>query len=309
MAVRWHLWCEMAPIAATLDLNLLRVFAMLYETGSFSGAATRLGVPRSTVSRAIAALEDALGEQLVHRTTRTVTITEDGKELYDRVSPSISALGAAVADRPAHRDEPTGLLKVTATPDIASVLLAEAAVRFTSRYPGTQVQIAATTRLLDLVRDGVDLAFRISNPKQTNSSLITQRLGTFTWQLFAAPTYLARRGMPRTQADLADHDWIGFKDIPLAPFPVPREVAEGRIVTDDVFVSRELVRRGGGLGGLPGFIAAEDLKAGTLVPVLPKLTLVRAQVNLVQPSRKHVASRVTAFKELVVELLRQRPLG
>ena len=295
-------------MTASVDLNLLRVFGALYETGSFSGAAARLGVPRSTVSRAIAALEDALGEQLVHRTTRTVTITEDGKELYDRVAPSLAALGAALADRPEHRDEPAGLLKVTATPDIASILLAEAAVRFTARYPATQVQILATTRLLDLVRDGVDLAFRIANPRQTSSTLITQRVGTFTWQLFAAPTYLARRGMPRTQADLVDHEWIGFKDIQRAPYLVPRELGEGRIVTDDVFVSRELVRRGGGVGGLPAFLAAEDLQAGTLVAVLPKLTLVRAQVNLVQPSRKHVASRVTAFKQLVAELLRQRPL-
>src|SRR4051812_45112609 len=103
----------MAPI----DLNLLRAFTALYETGSFTGAAKRLGVPRSTISRAIASLEGQLGEELVHRTTRTVSISTEGKELFDRIAPSLTSLDTALADRPEHQDEPTGLLRITATQD------------------------------------------------------------------------------------------------------------------------------------------------------------------------------------------------
>lgn len=292
-----------------MDLNRLRAFAALYETGSFTTAARRLGVPRSTVSRAIAALEEDLGEELVHRTTRVVTMSEEGKELYDRIAPALAAVEAAVADRPDRQDEPAGSLRVTATQDVSATLLAEAAVRFTLRYPRTQVEIIATVRPLDLVRDGIDLALRIVTARMPDSSLIVRKLGTFTWQMYAAPSYLARHGTPRTPRELADHVWVGFKGVTPLPNAAARvRFDEGRLVSDDVFVARELLRKGGGIGGLPGFVAADDLQAGTLVAVLPKVTLIGARLYLVQPARKHVPSRVTAFKALILELLRQRPL-
>ncbi len=293
----------MAPI----DLNLLRAFTALYETGSFTNAAKRLGVPRSTISRAIAALEEQLGEELVHRTTRIVSISTEGKELFDRVSPSLTSLDAALADRPEH-DEPTGLLRITATQDLSAALLAEATVRFTLRYPRTQVELIATTEMLDLTRDGIDCAIRIVKGRMPDSTNVVQRLGVFTWQLFAAPAYLARRGVPRSAKDLGDHDWMGFKGVTPAPNRSSDRLGEGRIVSDDVFVARELLRHGGGIGGLPVFLAAEDLQTGMLVSVLPKVTLISAPVYLVRPARKHVASRVTAFRQLLLELLRQRPL-
>lgn len=295
----------MAPI----DLNLLRAFTALYETGSFTRAAKRLGVPRSTISRAIAALEAQLGDELVHRTTRTVAISTEGKELFDRISPSLTSLDTALADRPEHEDEPAGLLRITATQDLSAALLAEATVRFTLRYPRTQVELIATTNVLDLTRDGIDCAVRIAKHQLPDSTNVVQKLGTFTWQLFAAPSYVARRGTPRTSKDLDEHDWTGFKGVTPKPNRGPGRIDEGRIVSDDVFVAREILRRGGGIGGLPVFLAAEDLQAGTLVSVLPKLTLISAPVYLVRPARKHVASRVTAFRQLLLELLRQRPLS
>ncbi len=296
----------MAPI----DLNLLRSFTALYETGSFTGAARKLGVPRSTVSRAIAALEEQLGEELVHRTTRTVAISEEGKELFDRVSPSLAAIGSALADRSTRQDEVTGLVRLTATQDVSAALLSEAATRFTVRYPGTQVEIVATTDIKDLTRDGIDLALRIVKARLPDSTTLAQRIGSIRWQIFAAPSYLARHGTPRTIRDLHDHDWVGFRGVTAVPKNnIPgRRFSDGRIVVDDVFVARDILRRGGGLGGLPSFLAAEDVQAGLLVPLLPKLSLINANVFLLQPARKHIAPRVAAFKQLLLELLRQRPL-
>lgn len=296
----------MAPI----DLNLLRTFVALYEAGSFTRAAARLGVPRSTVSRALAALEDQLGEALVHRTTRTMAITPEGQALYDRISPELAALTAALADRPERRDEPTGALRLTSTPDLAAAVLAEAAVRFTTRYPRTSIELVLTPDVVDLVRDGFDFALRIVRTRMPDSSLVAQRAGALEFRAFAAPGYLARRGAPRTARELADHDWVGFKGVmPVAPGARRARLVDGRLICDDIFVLRELVRLGGGIGALPTFLADADLQAGTLAPVLPKLALTRAAIYLVSPARKHVASRVTAFRALLFELLRQRPLA
>lgn len=293
----------MAPI----DLNLLRAFGALYEAGSFTAAAARLGVPRSTVSRAIAELERGLGERLVQRTTRTMSFTTEGKDLFDRVAPSLARITSTLADRPSRTDEPTGAIRVTSTPDVAAHVLAEAAVRFTSRYPRVRVDLVSTPVVLDLVRDEIDLALRTSLRQLPASGLLAPKVGTIAVRMFAAPSYLARRGTPRSHADLAGHDQIGFKG-PTLRGARRMPLLDGRIACDDMFVLRELVRNGGGIGGLPTFVAAADLQSGAIVEVLPRVTLATANVYLVSPARKYTASRVTAFRELVVELLRHRPL-
>jgi DNA-binding transcriptional LysR family regulator len=297
----------MAPI----DLNLLRVFTALYQAGSFTGAARKLGVPRSTVSRAIAALEQQRGEQLVHRTTRTVSISSEGKQLFDRVAPLLDGLSAALADVPERRDEPAGTLKVTAVADLAAAVLAEAAVRFTARYPRTRVEMSLTPDVIDLGREGFDLALRIFRSRPPDSSLVARKIGMMTFPLYAAPSYLARRGSPSSEHELADHDWIGFRGVTPAPPARTRRqaAAPGRIVCDDVFVLRELIRLGGGIGALPSFLTGADLQAGSLTRVLPRYSLTGAAVYLVYPARKHPPSRVTAFRDLVLEIVRQRPVA
>src|SRR5215207_268819 len=163
----WILWCVSAPI----DLNLLRSFAAVHGAGSFSAAAAQLGVPRSTVSRAVLALEAELGQQLFQRTTRRVTTTRVGLSLFDRVAPQLESLAGALSDLPEAGQEPAGLLRLSATADLGSMVLAEAATRFTQRYPRAEIEVALTDRLVDLVREGFDLALRLT-AKPTNSSLV-----------------------------------------------------------------------------------------------------------------------------------------
>jgi len=297
----------MAPI----DLNLLRVFSTVYGAGSFTAAARKLGVPRSTVSRAIAALEDHVGDELIHRTTRAMSVSDAGKLLFDRIAPSLGGLEAALGDLPARPDdEPTGVVRVTATPDIGATVLAEAAVRFTARYPRAEVELMMTANLLDL-RDGCDLALRVARARLPDSRLIARKVGAVAFHLFASPTYLARRGVPRSPAEIADHDWIGLGGTVPKAFDAAmrKRGVGGRIVCDDTFVVRELVRRGGGIAGMPSFMADDDLRAGTLVRVIPKFTLTSGTVYLVHAARRHLPARLTAFRDLVLELLRQRPLA
>jgi len=296
---------------APIDLNLVRLFVAVRETGSFTAAADRFGMPRSTVSRAIATLEARLGLVLFQRTTRTVAITHDGQALFEGVGPSLAQLDGALADIPERTAELAGTLRLTALPDLASVVLAEAVAQFAARYPRIAIDLQLTPALVDLAREDIDLALRVQVRPARATSLVARKVGDIAVQLFAAPAYLARRGTPRASAELAAYDWITFRGaVPLQPTRAWfRDLpARRRIACDDMRFARDLVRLGAGIGALPSFLAQQDLLAGTLVRVLPKLTLGRAPVYLVRPARTHVPRRTTLFRDLVVELLQQRPL-
>ncbi len=297
---------------APIDLNLVRAFTAVYETGRFSTAGERLGVPRSTVSRAVAALEEATGLLLFQRTTRVVRPTAAGTALFERTASSLRTLENGLVDLPESDQVPTGVLRITATPDLAAAVLAEAATRFTARYPQTTVDFLLTPRVVDLTREGVDLGLRVVSRSLKSSSLVVRRVGTLSIQLYASPAYLARRGVPTSPADLANHDWValrGVKSLPLSSASRTSKVdAVPRIISDDMTMARELVRLGAGICWLPTFLVDADLAAGNLVRVLPRWSAPTGAVYLVHPTRRHVPARVTAFRDLLLETLRQRPI-
>lgn len=299
MARSCHHWCVVAPI----DLNLVRAFVGVHEAGSFSAAALRLGVPRSTVSRAVAALEASTGLQLFLRTTRTVTTTAAGAALFERVAPSLATLEHSLSDLPEAAEAPSGTLKLTTSVDLGTTVLAEAVARFTARHPEVRVQVHLGAAVVDLARGGFDLALRFAAGPLRGASLVARRLGAVTLRLYAAPAYLARRGAPRQLADLHDHEIVGLPGLPDLPLPAARTVC------DDKFFAREVARAGGGVTLLPSYLADADLAAGTLARVLPRWELRRGAVFLVRPERKHVPRRVSAFSELLLEMFRQRPLS
>ncbi|MEJ7727962.1 MAG: LysR family transcriptional regulator [Polyangiaceae bacterium] len=298
----------MAPI----DLNHLRALVAVRETGSFSAAAQRLGVPRSTVSRAVSALEASLEVPLFQRTTRRVAITA-AAALFDRVAPALAGIEAAVDDLPDRSEEPSGTLRVTSTADLGVAVLAEAVTRYTARYPRTTVEVHAGSALLNLVREGVDLALRVHPRARPDSSLVARRVGTIALQLYAAPAYLARRGAPRSPEEVANHDWLAFRGAPAVTLPgsagkLPL-LLRSRVVCNEMFVARELLRRGAGVGALPSFVADQDVAEGTLVRLLPRWTIYTSPVMLVYPTRKHLPSKVRAFRDLLLEMLRAQPLS
>ena len=300
-------------MAAPIDLNLLRAFAAVHDHGSFIAAAAQLAVPRSTVSRAIALLEEQLGVALFHRTTRSVAVTAEGTALHDRVAPALAALDAAVADLPEREEEPAGPLRITATVDLGTTLLAEVVTRYLARYPRVTVDVILSNRLIDLAREHVDLALRVTpSGRRASSALVGKRVGTVVLEVFAAPSYLARRGTPATPDELAGHDWLTYRG---AEHNLITDGERGafagkpRITCDDMFFAREAARLGAGIAVLPTYLVGELVAAGELVRVLPRFSSRLAQVWLVHPGRKHLPRRVTAFRDLVLELLRRRPLG
>jgi DNA-binding transcriptional LysR family regulator len=292
-----------------MDLNLLTTFEAVARTGGFSTAARELRMPKSSVSRGVARLEADLGTQLLFRTTRQVKLTEAGTALYDRLTPLLSSVRTALSEVPVLQEQPTGTLRITAPADLADLVLAEAVTRYTARYPAVAVELHLTGRVVDLVAEGFDVALRVAS-KLEDSSLVVRKVATLTFQLFASPRYLARRGTPRHDADLEGHDWVVFRSGPQKLRAGPGKGAPpgsaGRIVCDDLLFARDAIRFGGGLGYLPSFMAEPDVVAGTLVRVLPRLDRPAGSLHLVTPAARHVPAKVAAFRDLVAELLRGR---
>ncbi|MEO5728245.1 MAG: LysR family transcriptional regulator [Byssovorax sp.] len=297
----------------TVDLNLLAIFAAVARTSSFSAAARELGIPKSSVSRAIAGLELALGVRLVHRTTRHVALSTAGVALHERVTPQLSALLQSLGDLPELEEQPSGKLRITATVDFAAVVLAEIVARFVVRHPGVEVELRLTNALVDLVAEGFDLAFRISLRRLRDSSLTSRRIGGIARQVFAAPSYLARRGTPRSPSDLASHEWVVLGGTGAIELNAAGESAvvepRGRVMCDDMSFVHAATREGAGLGILPTFLAEFDVAAGALVRVLPRWTMRTGDLWVLSPASRHAPRKVTAFSDFVIAALKARPLA
>lgn len=291
-----------------LELDLLNVFVAVAETGSFSDAAERLAMPKSSVSRGIARLEASLGAQLLHRTTRNVGLTTAGAALFERVSPLVASLRAAVGSLPEQQEAPSGTLRVSTATDLATAWLGELLPRFTLRHPDVQLDVRLSNEFVDLVREGYDVALRISTKPLRDSTLVARRLATLELQLFASPAYLARRGTPRTLEDLEQHDFVGP---PRARIPPGLRLPKGnpRIATNELSFVREVLQGGGGVGFLPTFLAHDALADGTLVRVVPKYALATGTLYFVHPQMQHVPAKITAFRDFLVEQLALRPLA
>jgi DNA-binding transcriptional LysR family regulator len=295
-----------------MDLNHLSVFVAVAEAESFTEAARRLGVPKSTVSRAVAGLEATVGVRLLQRTTRSVALTTAGQAFLDRAGPRLRALTEAVGAVPELGDEPSGTLRLTATADYATEVLAEILAGFRRRYPRVTLELHLSTRPVDLVKEGFDAAFRFLGKKTRDSALIARKVGELPVAFFASPAYLAARGTPRTLEDLPEHDCVAVGGA--GPFAFEgatrsRVRLRPKVLADDGFFAREAVRHGMGVGMLPVFLAQQDVLAGRLVRVLPRWTMLTGGIFLVLPSTALLPRKTAALRDYVVEVLRAPGAG
>jgi DNA-binding transcriptional LysR family regulator len=290
-----------------VDLNDVATFVRVAEGGGFTAAAKALGVPKSTVSRSLARLEKALGVRLLHRTTRALALTDAGRAYFERVHDALSGVAEASADVVDLGKDPRGTIRITAPVDIGQALLAEVVTRFVEKYPGVRFEVSLTARVVDLVAEGFDLAIRASPLR--DSSLVARRLGGAGMGLFASPAYLKRRGTPAKVADLAGHEFIGFRAESMrgplllsGPDGDERVQAGGGIEADDLLFVHRLVMTGAGIGLLPLFLTACASKAEreALVRVLPDWSLLGPALSVVAPSARHEPRRVRLFRDFLL---------
>lgn len=292
---------------AELNLDDLAVFVRVVDHGGFASAARELGEPTSTVSRAITRLEATSGVRLLHRTTRNVRPTSEGHELYASIAPAVTTLrGAAQALEPSTR-KPKGRLRVTGPNDLCSSFLPDVIVGFLERYPLVNLDFTLTNQHSNLVSEGFDVALRAAD-RLTDSSLVARKLGDLELRLYTSPKYAKKHGTPTSLEDLHQHKCVVFRATDLvrtwslkgATGNANLQV-RGRIGGDDFSFVRAMVIAGGGIGILPHINSAADEASGRLVRVLPEYHLQGATLYILYPSTRNVPTRVTAFRDFVVE--------
>ena len=289
----------------TMALDHLQLFLAVAETASFSAAARQLGLPKSTVSRGVAALEKELGARLLHRTTRHVALSTAGVALRDRIGAPFAALARAASDLPDLDEEPAGLLRVTATVDFGAVVLADIIAGFVARYPSVAVELHLTNAVVDLVAEGIDVALRMSIRRLADSSFLARRLAPMEMQVYAAPAYLARRGVPRSPRDLDSHEWVMLRGAVRLRLEARGRTSllkpRGRVSADDMSFIHRAARAGAGLAVLPTFLANANVASGELVRVMPRWSIAGGHVWMVTPARQYLPKKVTAFREALLE--------
>jgi DNA-binding transcriptional LysR family regulator len=291
-----------------VDLNLLPWFVAVAEAKSFAAAAIQLGVRRSSVSRGVAGLERELGVQLFSRTTRRVALTTGGEALYAKAAPQLQALKDTLGGMAERGQTPAGTLRVSAPIDLGAFVLAPLLDAFSRRFPGIQLEVRLTNRPVDLVADGLDAALRIATRRLSDSTLVARKLSALTLHLFGSPGYLAEAGKPKRPADLAGHAWVRFGRGAL-PAWAPKAGASSRVSGDDILFVREAVKGGLGLGLLPAFLCEEEVAAGRLVRILPRLSAGAGALYLVHPPSRHVPRKVIALRDFLVAHFARHPLG
>jgi DNA-binding transcriptional LysR family regulator len=286
-------------MSVTIDVALLGTFVEVADRASFSAAARALGTTTATVSRNVAKLEEALDSRLFHRTTRRVSLTTAGKALYGRTAVHVRALERATTELPEHQAEPAGVLKLTAPHDLGATFLGEAIARFLSLYPKVQVEAEFGSRLVDLRAEGFDVAIRGSAGRHKHTSLTARRLVSGgEMSLYAAPSYVARRGTP-SELGSAEHDWlIGGPLRKMFGFP---QTLVPKIAGNDFLFLREVAAAGAGIATLPSFIAQPHVDSGELVRVLPSVKISVGGLILLYSSERPLARKVAAFRDFMVE--------
>lgn len=291
-----------------MDLNLLSTFVAVAEASSFSTAATKLRLRRSSVSRAIAALERDLDVQLFNRTTRRVALTTAGTALYAKISPHLSSVKEAIGALPEREKVPSGTLRITAPSDIGALVLPDVLAAFSLRYPRVRIDMRLTSQNVDLVAEGLDAAFRVLPKRRSDSSLVARKLSEVEMGVFANPTYLARAGTPRSLEDAAEHAWISFPGLKAQQQLTELRRAKPIWVGDDVLFVARSVAAGAGLGLIPTFLVREDLAAGRVVRVLPRVSGACGGLYLVFAPTPHLPQKVSALRDFVVQHFATHPL-
>lgn len=283
-----------------MDLQLLATFVAVATERSFSGAAKKLGVGKATVSRGVARLEELLGAELVHRTTHQVDLSTAGLALFERAAPHVNALRSAAHGLPERQEEPAGELKVTAPNDFGIVVLADVLTQFAQRHPRVRLQVHLTNARVDLLAEGFDVALRVRGAGANDPRLTARRLGPATAGLYAAPSYLARRGKPHGFLE-EGHDWLLHTSAVRAWKLSPKKI---RFLLDDFLLARDLLRGGAGVGLLPSFAGEPYARQGLLERLaLADAPVMQAQLELLYAAGRKPPPKVRAFRDALLGAL------
>jgi len=288
------------------DANDLLIFARVADTGSFSRAAELIGLPKSTVSRRITLLENRLGERLMLRTTRRLTLTEFGQQLLEHAHQVVAEVDAVKALAEHRQARPSGRLRVSMPSDFATLLLADMLAAFVAMHPAVSLELDLSPRRVDLLGENFDVAVRMGTLPD-DSLLAARRIAVFKGALYAAPSYLAEYGEPDTPDDLAKHTALRLLQIngDAASWTLINGsqrwegVPPGRATANSPELLIQLAVAGSGIAAAPELFAAARVREGKLRRVLPAWSLPSHAAWAVFPGRRLMPAKTRAFIDML----------
>jgi DNA-binding transcriptional LysR family regulator len=305
-------WNALVLDAAVDRITGIQLFVRVVETGSFSKAASELGITQPTATKHIAALETRLGARLLHRSTRGVTPTEVGALYYEKCKIIERDLEEADNLATLSQRKLGGVLRVNTSVAFGRRVLVPLALKFMHEHPDISLDMSFDDRYVDLVAQGIDVALRMG--RLSDSSLGARYLGVNPWLVAGAPSYLARKGVPKTPADLSKHACIvyssvqgddrwQFIDAKGKGSTVP---VRGPLRSNNLSAVLAAARAGLGLAAMPWYVARESAGEGRIKQVLEGYALPVQELHAVYPSPKLVPPKVVAFISFLQEALSDR---
>ena len=282
-------------------LTLWQTYVRVIETGSFSAVARELGTSQPRVSKQIAALESQLGVRLIRRSTRKLSMTEEGERLYVEARRIVEEV-SEVESQLKGAGEPQGTLRIACPPVFAQLKLLPLAASFMQQYPQLALEFSVHDRFVDLVEDGIDVAIRIGELADTG--LHARRIGTARRICVASPRYLKEFGTPQTPADLRAHNCILYTLLATGatwPFEGMPVKVKGRARGNSPEVVTTLARTGLGIAMAPHFLFTDALAAGDLRRILEDWPLPGLPIHALHLARRHVPARIRLFVEYAAQ--------
>ncbi len=292
-----------------IDLNQIMIFIKVVDSGSFTKAAELLKQPKSRISRRLAALEKSLGTQLIYRTTRQMQLTETGKDYYHRCSPLIKDLENANNAMTTHAEELSGVLRITAPEDYATIILSPIVDEFVKKHPKIKIEMILSGSYLDLVKESIDIAIRIGHLK--DASMKSKKISSITSILVATPSFLEKHPLITKPEHLSKTPCLIFESGKSGNWKLIREKQEfkikvqGPVSANSPYFIYQMAIHGRGVGLVPSFLCNEDIARGKLVQVLKGWSSEAIPVQLLTPSQKETPARTKAFMNFAWEKLNQ----
>lgn len=286
---------------ATVDLNRIRDFLRIIELGNITRAANALGERKAKLSRNLALLEKELGVQLVYRTTRQFRLTEAGTHFYQQMRQHIGGAENVIAGLATQDEVIAGKIRLTAPEDMGHLMITPIVSDFSKLYPHVSFELIYTNEILNLVKLGIDVAFRIG--RMQDSSILQKKVGNIEFILVAAQSYLEKSKPVNTPEDLVDHATIAFTNSAtdkhiwrLSNGATKRTITiKPQFVANNYLTIRDLARMGRGLTYMPRFLAQTAITSGEFVQVLKQWSHEGAPAHIVLPAQKNIAQRIRKF--------------
>lgn len=294
-------------------LGPMRTFVRVVESGSFTAVATEQNTTQPTISRQVAALEEHLGARLLTRTTRALTLTDDGRAFYEHALRALEAVGEAENAVGRRQAKPTGTLRLAVPVVLGRRHIVPRLARFLARYPEVTIDLAMSDGFVDLVEQGIDLAIRVG--EITDQSLVARKIGMVRRLTVASPAYLKSNGVPRAPNDLKQHDCIVYTRLATGnqwhfeSKDGPMSVAvSGRFRVDNSEAVREGLLAGLGIAVIPAFAFSDEIARGAVKVLLKAYEPRLLPLNAVYPSRRYVPLRVRAMIDFLAHELEVDPV-